>query len=35
MRGPADEDGARGSGKAIYLMDPNNHLIELRYYGSE
>jgi catechol 2,3-dioxygenase-like lactoylglutathione lyase family enzyme len=32
MRGPGDEDGARGPGKAVYLMDPNNHLIELRYY---
>jgi catechol 2,3-dioxygenase-like lactoylglutathione lyase family enzyme len=33
MRGPADEEGARGPGKAIYLMDPNRHLIELRFYG--
>jgi catechol 2,3-dioxygenase-like lactoylglutathione lyase family enzyme len=32
MRGPGDEDGARGPGKAIYLMDPNQHLIELRHY---
>jgi catechol 2,3-dioxygenase-like lactoylglutathione lyase family enzyme len=32
MRGPGDEDGARGPGKAIYLMDPNQHLIELRFY---
>jgi catechol 2,3-dioxygenase-like lactoylglutathione lyase family enzyme len=32
MRGPGDEDGARGPGKAIYLMDPNKHLIELRFY---
>ena len=24
--------GARGAGKAIYMMDPNEHLIELRYY---
>jgi catechol 2,3-dioxygenase-like lactoylglutathione lyase family enzyme len=32
MRGPGDEDGARGPGKAVYLMDPNKHLIELRYY---
>lgn len=33
-RGPGDEDGARGPGKAIYLMDPNQHLIELRYYAA-
>jgi catechol 2,3-dioxygenase-like lactoylglutathione lyase family enzyme len=31
-RGPGDEAGARGAGKAIYLLDPNRHLIELRYY---
>ena len=34
-RGPGDEDGARGPGKAVYLMDPNRHLIELRYYDHE
>jgi catechol 2,3-dioxygenase-like lactoylglutathione lyase family enzyme len=33
-RGPGDEDGARGPGKAIYVLDPNRHLIELRYYES-
>src|SRR4029077_15483704 len=32
MQGPGDEDGARGPGKAIYLHDPNRHLVELRYY---
>jgi catechol 2,3-dioxygenase-like lactoylglutathione lyase family enzyme len=32
MRGPGDEDGARGPGKAVYVTDPNRHLIELRYY---
>jgi catechol 2,3-dioxygenase-like lactoylglutathione lyase family enzyme len=31
-RGPSDSDGARGPGKAIYLLDPNRHLIELRHY---
>ena len=31
-RGPAPEDGARGPGYAVYLFDPNRHLIELRYY---
>ncbi|MEY2435397.1 MAG: hypothetical protein QOF97_233, partial [Acidimicrobiaceae bacterium] len=33
MRGPGDEDGSRGPGKAVYMNDPSNHLIELRYYG--
>ena len=33
-RGPGDETGARGPGKAVYLLDPNRHLIELRYYES-
>jgi catechol 2,3-dioxygenase-like lactoylglutathione lyase family enzyme len=32
-RGPGDEPGARGPGKAIYLLDPNRHLIELRFYA--
>jgi catechol 2,3-dioxygenase-like lactoylglutathione lyase family enzyme len=32
-RGPGDEDGARGPGKALYLLDPSRHLIELRHYG--
>jgi catechol 2,3-dioxygenase-like lactoylglutathione lyase family enzyme len=31
-RGPGDEDGARGPGQAIYLLDPNRHLIEIRHY---
>ena len=34
-RGPGDEDGARGPGKAVYLLDPNRHLIELRYYDGD
>jgi catechol 2,3-dioxygenase-like lactoylglutathione lyase family enzyme len=25
---------ARGPGKALYLFDPNEHLIEIRYYES-
>jgi len=32
MRGPGDEPGARGPGKAVYLFDPSKHLIEIRYY---
>ena len=31
-QGPGDEDGARGRGKALYLLDPSRHLIEIRYY---
>jgi len=31
-QGPGDEDGARGPGKALYLLDPSRHLIEIRYY---
>ena len=31
-KGPGDEPGARGPGKAISLLDPNRHLIELRHY---
>lgn len=33
MRGPGDEDGARGPGKAVYVFDPSKHLIEIRHYG--
>lgn len=32
MRGPGDEAGARGPGKAVYFFDPSKHLIELRHY---
>lgn len=32
MRGPGDEDGAKGPGKAVYFFDPSKHLIEIRYY---
>jgi len=34
MRGPGDEAGARGPGKAVYLFDPSKHLIEIRYYDA-
>ncbi len=34
MRGPGDEAGARGPGKAVYLFDPNKHLVEIRYYDA-
>lgn len=32
MQGPGSEDGSRGPGKALYLFDPNRHLIEIRFY---
>jgi catechol 2,3-dioxygenase-like lactoylglutathione lyase family enzyme len=32
MKGPGDEAGARGPGKALYCFDPSKHLIEIRYY---
>ena len=31
-KGPGDEEGSRGAGKALYLFDPSKHLIEIRYY---
>jgi catechol 2,3-dioxygenase-like lactoylglutathione lyase family enzyme len=34
QRGPGREDGAHGLGAALYVFDPNRHLIELRHYGS-
>jgi catechol 2,3-dioxygenase-like lactoylglutathione lyase family enzyme len=32
MRGPGEEDGARGPGKAVYVFDPSKHLVEIRHY---
>ena len=32
MRGPGNEPGSRGPGKALYFFDPNHHLIEIRHY---
>jgi len=32
MRGPGEEAGALGPGKAVYFFDPNEHLIEIRHY---
>jgi catechol 2,3-dioxygenase-like lactoylglutathione lyase family enzyme len=34
MRGPGDELGSRGDGKALYFFDPSKHLIEIRHYES-
>jgi catechol 2,3-dioxygenase-like lactoylglutathione lyase family enzyme len=32
MQGPGDEPGSRGPGKAVYILDPSEHLVEIRYY---
>ena len=32
MQGPGNEFGARGMGPAVYLFDPDRHLIEIRHY---
>jgi len=32
MRGPGQEDGARGCATALYFFDPNRHLLEIRHY---
>jgi catechol 2,3-dioxygenase-like lactoylglutathione lyase family enzyme len=34
MQGPGDEDGSRGTGKAVYVFDPSKHLIEIRHYDA-
>jgi catechol 2,3-dioxygenase-like lactoylglutathione lyase family enzyme len=35
MRGPGEEGGARGKGKALYFFDPNQHLLEIRHYEDQ
>jgi catechol 2,3-dioxygenase-like lactoylglutathione lyase family enzyme len=32
MRGPGDENGARGMGKTVYFFDPDRHLLEIRHH---
>ena len=33
-KGPGDEAGARGIGKAVYFFDPDKHLLEIRHYDA-
>jgi catechol 2,3-dioxygenase-like lactoylglutathione lyase family enzyme len=33
MQGPGLEVGSRGDAPSVYFFDPNEHLIEIRYYG--
>ena len=35
MKGPGEEDGARGLGASLYFFDPIKHLIEIRHYESQ
>ncbi|MCB9737714.1 MAG: VOC family protein [Deltaproteobacteria bacterium] len=32
MNGPGEEVGARGAGASLYFFDPNQHLLEIRFY---
>ena len=34
MKGPGDEPGSRGDGKAVYFFDPDKHLFEIRHYDA-
>lgn len=34
MKGPGEESGARGAGRAVYFYDPNQHLLEIRTYAT-
>lgn len=31
--GPAPRWGARGTGTSVYVLDPDDHVVELRHYG--
>lgn len=32
MKGPGEEAASRGIGKAVYFLDPDQHLLEIRHY---
>ena len=34
VRGPVQVDGARGTGSAVYVTDPDGHTVELKSYPS-
>jgi len=34
MKGPGEEAGARGNGRALYFFDPSKHLLEIRSYDT-
>ena len=35
VEGPVERGGARGQGWSLYVKDPDDHLIELKQYGTD